>query len=863
MLSGHQATARGRGAGNDERSLGVLSGRKSAPHREKIYKTIPDEETGESVPQLDFHPHMVGREDELRELKAYLDSVAQGRGKTLLISGEAGIGKTTVAEELKAVARSDGFQVMSGDCMYESLRPYMPFVEALRSMDLGYLLAEEAPRVEAVYLVEDTGLSIKEVLREETELDSDIFASMLSAVGSFVKDSLSILTGEETRDTLNRLGYGDYTILIESGRSANLVVILTGRENESLISDMAEILSNVDESYGNRLRIWNGDGEKVEGIERILQTLITSGKYDGIYHGKEDTKARRDSLFENVSLGLVRQARIMPTLLCIEDLQWADPSSLALMHHLAGSTRDSPLLILGTYRPEDLVAEEENGHPLVETMRLMSREDLFEKMELQRLPTQYMMEFLTTLLGNTDFNDDFTEQIYQKTEGNPLFIVELVKSFVEERIIEPQDGTWGLVKDIRDVSIPSKIYDLILRRLDRVKKEPREVLDCASVIGVEFTSEVLASVLNNGRMDLLKTLRGLDQRHRLIHAGNGNYVFDHSMIKEVLYAEIPPELRTEYHSVIAKSIEGLNEDGLDEVAGDLAFHYHRSGSGDKALLYLIKAAEKDYSTDEAIKFYNESLELEEEDQRRVETLDGLGDMYSVIGDIEKSRESYEGALDLAEGRTNRARIRAKIRSLGIKESQEDEGTHASTGDQQHRKALALSGICDAHITRGEYDRALRYCEKGLAMSEAIEDRELAVHYSLKIAEVHIKKKDFQKALDFCRAGYDISREIGAKDAIARSKRIFGMIYREQKRWRESIENFEESLRICEETGTEKELADSYFEFGLMWMENGNSEKEKDYLNKALDILEDLRLEMESERVKEALFSMDGIQRAGV
>jgi tetratricopeptide (TPR) repeat protein len=348
----------------------------------------------------------------------------------------------------------------------------------------------------------------------------------------------------------------------------------------------------------------------------------------------------------------------------------------------------------------------------------------------------------------------------------------------------------------------------------------------------------------------------------LIHAGNGSYVFDHSMIKEVLYAEISPELRTEYHSVIAKSIEDLNKDSLDEVAGDLAFHYHRSGSGDKALLYLINAAEKDYSTDEAIKFYNESLELEEEDQRRVETLDGLGDVYSVIGDLEKSRESYKGALDLAEGRTKRARIKAKIRSLGIRETETEENVPDPTNEERE-KAIALSNICDAHIGRAEYDRALRCCEKGLKLSEAIEDRELTVHHSLKISEVYLKKKDFAKALDFCNAAYDISKEIGAKDAIAYSRRVFGMIYREQKRWRESIENFEESLRICEEIGMEKELADSYFEFGMMWKENGDAEKEKDYLNKAKDILEDLRLEMESEKVKEALFNMDGIQRADV
>jgi predicted ATPase len=143
---------------------------------------------------------MVGREGELAELKTFLDRAREGHGNTVFIAGEAGVGKTRLLEELKGYAREQGVDVLQGWSLYESLTPYMPFLEALRSGGLENLFADEAPRVEAVYLVSHSGMSIAEAIREETKLDSDIFSGMLTAVGDFVQDSLSMLTGEEKKE---------------------------------------------------------------------------------------------------------------------------------------------------------------------------------------------------------------------------------------------------------------------------------------------------------------------------------------------------------------------------------------------------------------------------------------------------------------------------------------------------------------------------------------------------------------------------------------------------------------------------------------------------------------------------------------
>ncbi len=1021
------------------------------------------------MPHLGFQPKMVGREDELSELQTYLDKAAAGQGRTVFVSGEAGIGKTRLVNELKQLAQSQGFQILSGNSMYESLTPFMPFIEALRSAGLESLFAEETPRVEAVFLVTHTGLLIKEITRRETKLNPDIFSSMLTTVSNFVKESLSILLGEDKDGALNTLGYENYRILLESGRSASLVVIMSGRENEFLINDMREIFLRVDKKYGGMLEDWDGDGEKIDSIEKLLEPLITSGKYDGIYYGKEDPKARRNLLFENVSMGLARLAQKAPALLCIEDLQWADPSSLALAHYIARNTREHGLLILGTYRPEDVTANEGNGHLLIETMQLMDREGLNERMKLKRLPEECMVDFLSSLLGKIDLDEEFTNSIYKETEGNPLFMIELVKFLEEEDYFENREGVWILAKNLEDVKIPSKIYNVIKRRLNRLGSEDREILDYASVIGENFTSTILVEALGVERIQLLEQLRVLEQTHRLIQPSNGSYRFDHAKIKEVAYGEIPEELRREYHSVVANSIETLNKGNMDKVIGDLAFHYFRCPDRRRALPYFLKAAEraKDrFANAEAIRFYGEALKLEEDVEGRLASFEALGSVYRLMGDYERGLESYRSALELAQEKKKRAEILARIggvhysggdydesmssftealgyaeeegsmeealalrgignvhlargdydraleyyeRSLVMSEKMGDEkgigGTlncigvvHSSRGDcdraleyyerslamsekigdragimttlnnigvvhhtrgdcdraleyyerslaikekigDQERIAATLNNIGEVHRVRGDYDRALEYFERSLAIRENIGDQagiggtlsnigvvhhnrgeddralkyygravviserignqeylgehlhnigivhkergdydqalgyfrkglsiweKLEVQWEIcntycEIAEVHLEKRELEKAQEFCNLAASISAEVHNRKLSAMSGRISGMVYRECETWKEATNNFEESIKAFEDMGEKLGEAESHYEFGLMWKAKGDADKAKEHLNKALKVFEELKLERNAERAREAYKSLPTVR----
>ncbi|UCG70259.1 MAG: tetratricopeptide repeat protein [Thermoplasmata archaeon] len=794
---------------------------------------------------LDFQPEMIGRDDELKELQQYLDKAEKGQGYAIFISGEAGIGKTKLVNELIQIADSKGFQILFGNSMYESLTPYMPFLDALKSGGLDYLFEEEVPRVEAVYLVTHSGILIKEVMRKETKLEPSIFASMLTAVGNFVKESLSSLSEGEKEGILNTLGYENHRIVIENGKNANLVVLIKGRENEFLIDDLSKTFQKVNKYYGDELRKWDGNVEKIQGIDKILELLIISGKYDGIYYGKKDPKARRDLLFENVSMGLSRYAQTTPILLCIEDLQWADSSSLALMNYIARNNKKTSLLILGTYRPEDIAGKENGDHPLIKTMQMMDQENLCEKIEVQRLLEDKMDEFIHAMFGETDFDDDFSIRIYRETEGNPLFFIQLLKFLVEEKLIVKDNVKWKLAKDLEDANIPSKIYNVILRRLNRVEKQERMILDYASVIGEIFSPNVLSDSMDIENVLLKSQLANVEQKHRLIHPLNGHYKFDHAKIKEVLYSEIPFELRREYHAIIAGSIENLNKDFIDDVIGDLAFHYYHCKYKDKALFYLLKATEKakeEYSNEVAIKFYKQALEFEDDDKKRMKIFESMGDIYRIIGEYDKSTESFKSALELTEDKKRKAENIAKIGGVFERQGEINEAIRISheslifvDGEDCKEEALALRNIGVSHWHKGELSKAHEFLEKSIQIREKIDDREGLITCLVDKGRVHKAGGEYDEAMELFEKALGMSKKIDDQAGIAFSLRNIGTIHHMIGDRHKAVEYYQRSLELEEKIGNQSNIALCYYNIANALGGMVETEEYKAYQKKSMNI----------------------------
>jgi predicted ATPase len=789
---------------------------------------------------------MVGREGELKELKTILNRAIAGQGNMVFISGEAGIGKTRLLEELKDYAQEQGVDVLQGWSLYESLTPYMPFLEALRSGGLESLFAEEIPKVEAVYLLTHGGLTVKEIVRRETKLDSDIFSGMLTIVGNFVKDSLSMLTGKEKEGRLNTLGYENYRILIESRGNLNLVVILTGKENEFLINDMKRILEKVDRQYGDLLVHWSGEYRGLDGIDHILESLISSGKYGDTDYIRKDPKIKRNWLFENISLGLERYTENNPSMLCIEDLQWADPSTLALMHYVTRNTKESKLLILGTYRPED-VGETREGkiHPLIDTLQVMGREDIYHKIELERLEEKHINEMLWVVLGKCEFSDDFKKQLQKETEGNPFFMVTLLRMLIEEKTIEKRDDAWIMAKDPNEANIPSKVQDVIVRRLNRIKDDERRTLDYASVMGSEFTSNILASATQLSKISLLKHLSILEQKHRLIRTHDGKFKFDHAKIKEVLYSQIPMELRMEYHAIIANSIEALNKDEIDKVVGDLAFHYYHCRKGEKALKYLIRAAEmakENYSNEEAIRFYTEALEFVKDSQEKARIFKITGDIYVLIGYPDKSIRSYNSALELFESEDRIAEIKAKMGNIFLRRGEHDESLKICTealdlikDKKTKEEAFVINALGNIHWLDGEYESAIEHYHKSLKIREAINDLDGISRSLHNIGMMHYWREDYPKALEYLKKSQEVIKKSKNMYFMAYCLLNTGYVYEHMEDYDQALENYERSLKIGEKIGSKTVMSWYYSRIAEVYFRKKDLMRAYAFCNRTIDL----------------------------
>jgi len=524
---------------------------------------------------MEYHvPRMVGRDKELDQLKEFLHATIKGKGSTVLVSGEAGIGKTRLVRELETYAGQLGVKVLEGRCLYESPTPFLPFREALRS----------------------------------------IFQVSKS-------------------DTLPR-----------RERKISMVVKESAPEFVQAIPIVGNLIAGVAVAY----RTYRDEAGKEKPTE--LGSLF-----------------ERDEGLEATSSLLVAISKKQPLLLFIDDLHLADTPSLSLLYYLARNAQNSKILVVGTYRPEEVARIHEGTvHPLLDIVQRMSREDLFHKVELKRLSQVNYHDFILSMLG-VDLGD-FVKLIYEETEGNPFFAIETLRLLMQQNVLIKEDARWKLSKNIEEVEIPPRVYDVVVHRISALRDEERDILNCAAVVGEEFSSDVVENVSGISRIRLLKNLNNIEGRYHLIHSFEDGCRFDHSKIREVLYNEIAPELRKEYHSMIANYIEEAKKDRLEEIVTELAYHYYQSGNAQKSVPYLVTAGEdarRKWAVFEAVRFYSQALEMMGNDERwseeRTSTLEALGDVYAFTAQHEKANECYEKGIIGAKDDAVKDRMRRKIR----------------------------------------------------------------------------------------------------------------------------------------------------------------------------------------------------------
>jgi class 3 adenylate cyclase len=338
----------------------------------------------------------------------------------------------------------------------------------------------------------------------------------------------------------------------------------------------------------------------------------------------------RRSLFEAARRYVEALASETGTLIVFEDVHWAHPSTLDLITSLAGRARDAPIVFLALARPEllDLRPAWGGGLSSSTTMRL------------EPLPPAAAHWLASGLVGE---EPELAERIELAASGNPLFIEEM--------------AAWMLERDGTDDELPTTVRAMIAARLDALPREERDVLFDASVVGKVFWAGPLAS-LRPDEGDLDEILGSLERRDliRMERAsaveGDREFTFRHILIRDVAYATIPRRARRERHEAVARYVEEASPDTA-AVAAILAYHWREAGDPERAVTYLLIAAERAeqaWAYPEAVALYEDALGLipKDDDRRRSiglrRTVAGIRHEHTVMEEEQLKRLAADGSV---------------------------------------------------------------------------------------------------------------------------------------------------------------------------------------------------------------------------
>jgi class 3 adenylate cyclase/tetratricopeptide (TPR) repeat protein len=301
---------------------------------------------------------------------------------------------------------------------------------------------------------------------------------------------------------------------------------------------------------------------------------------------------------------LTALAQKSPTVVCLEDLHWADPSTLELVHFLLSEIRH-PVLFICVYRP---IFSPFPTHK-IDTMAFPHQE-----LHLRDLSLSDAQNMVESLLKTDTVPNELQHFIRSKVEGNPFYLEEAVNSLIESHILVSENGLWKVNGPIAETEMSATIQGVITARVDRLGLESKRILQEASVIGRSFYYDILERI-SEIKDNIDRSLSGLE-RFNLIRTKSIEphleYIFKHALTHDVVYNGLLKKERREIHERIADVIEELFANRLPEFYETLAFHYKGGKSVHKAIKYLMKSGEKSlrrYALDESNQYYQEAFDL--------------------------------------------------------------------------------------------------------------------------------------------------------------------------------------------------------------------------------------------------------------
>lgn len=648
----------------------------------------------------------VGREREIEFLHRQLSEAINGAGKVVFLSGEAGSGKTTLLTEFGRRAQEEQAELV-----------------VLRGNCTAYSG------------IGDPYLPFRDVL---ATLTGDIEARLASGM----------ISPENARrlwhlaPTVIKVFLSEGPNLLDSFLPTSSLI----RNVAARIPDSSELIESFDQILQQSKKL-SSNVEQIQVLEQYTQII------------------------QNV-------AADKPLLILLDDLQWADRASISLLFHLGRRLASNKILILGAFRPSDIAVEfgslSDNNlpqHPLegvINELKVQYGEIL---LDLGISNEENGQNFVDALLDTepNDLSSGFRTMLFQRTEGHPLFTIELLRVLQErgDLILDAQ-GQWIEGKALNWDTLPVRVEAVLEQRLGRLDETLKGILAVASVEGETFTPYVLAQIQNIDERAMLQLLSlSIEKRHRLIREYDeiminqrrlSRFQFSHALFQQYLYAHLSQGERRLLHAQIGKVLEELYGEYRDEIAVQLARHFQEAGEQSKAFDYAIRAAERAeniFAFEEAIQHLELALSIIKptaEPSKALFVFEHLADDIASLGDRAKAIEYLQNAIKLWNSTQNPhkmigLRLHRKLGEMVVhmtwfsdrkkfevlSKSSLEAGLQLANDEPPHREIVKLLTTLsyDAWLPRitPDWKRAEEYAQQAVAMAEFL-DSPLALSAAL-------------------------------------------------------------------------------------------------------------------------------------
>jgi len=334
-------------------------------------------------------------------------------------------------------------------------------------------------------------------------------------------------------------------------------------------------------------------------------------------------------IFEQYTNVLRALSEQQPIILILDDMQWADTASVSLLFHLGRRLEGARILIICTYRPEEVAIgrpsakidlEQMERHPLEKALAEFKRLFGDISIDLSAVDDVEGRGFIDAFLDNesNQLGEDFRLALFNHTGGHPLFTIELLRAMQERGNLVQKDGAWIQGATLDWGTLPARVEGVIEERINRLDEELSEILTVASVEGINFTPRVVANVLETGERGVLRQLsRDVEARHRLVKEQDGvnvgrhwlaRYRFSHAMVHQHLYTQISEGERRWLHSSIGEILEELYGGYVDSIAVQLARHF--KGDPEREVKYVTVAgvqAAQQFANNEALRYFGRGI----------------------------------------------------------------------------------------------------------------------------------------------------------------------------------------------------------------------------------------------------------------